>query len=409
MPLTSDSLSKIRAAFPSVSTTDTIYFDNPGGTQVTQSVIDAITEYYLHRNANVGAAFARSQKTDQTVAEARSAMADFLGTPDPETIVFGPSMTALTFHIARSFGETLLPGDEIIVTDLDHDANVTPWAELEAFGAVIRRIPFHTADGTLDREAYYAALRPGKTRLAALGYASNALGTVTDLAPLVAAAHEAGAQVYIDAVQSVPHIPTDVTTLDCDFLACSAYKFFGPHMGVLYGKRSHLENLTPHKVRPAKNYIPWRWEQGTPNFECLSAITAAVDYIASLGVGASRRERLLSAMSDVQAYEQALSARLLQGLQRVPGVTVFGITDPRRLQERIPTFSFVVKGETPRMTCERLARANVNSYNGNYYAVQVMESLGLSENGAVRVGLAHYNTSEEIDRFLVALAGETNQ
>ena len=232
--LTPDAIAACRAQFPALSADGnppTIFFDNPGGTQVTQSVIDAVSDYYRTRCANVGGAFATSRRTDETVKAAREAMADLLGASDADTIIFGPSMTALTFHLARSLAHEMKPGDEIIVTELDHDANVTPWRDMEAVGVTVRTIPFHAEDGTLDTDALASALRPGVTRLVALGHASNALGTITDIAPLIKLAHDAGAMVFVDAVQSVPHLPVDVTALDCDFLACSSYKFFGPHAG----------------------------------------------------------------------------------------------------------------------------------------------------------------------------------
>jgi cysteine desulfurase family protein (TIGR01976 family) len=377
----------VRAQFPALANnSELIFFDNPGGTQVTQRVIDAVSHYWATSCANVGGAFATSQRTDATVAAARAAMARLLGTPDPYEIVFGASMTALTFHLARSFGATLKPGDEIIVTSLDHDANVAPWRDLQAVGAVIRCVPFDPITGLLDMTALEAALVPGKTRLLAITAASNALGTIPDLKHAIALAHAAGALVYVDAVQFVPHVPTDVRELDCDFLACSAYKFFGPHIGVLYGKREHLERLSPHKVRPAKSTIPHCWEQGTLNHECLAGVTAAVEYIESIGMDA------------VQRYEATLGTHLLEGLHALSKVTVYG---PGKT-ERVPTVAFNIAGYTPRAVSEKLGAAGIATWSGNYYAVGVMEVLGLPD-GAVRVGLAHYNTLEEIERLLFVL------
>ena len=377
----------VRAQFPALTNTNLIFFDNPGGTQVPQRVIDAVGHYWATSCANIGGAFATSQRTDATIAAARAAMARLLGTSDPYEIVFGQSMTALTFHLARSFGETLKPGDEIIVTNLDHDANVAPWLDLERTnGAVIRRVPFDPATGLLDFAALEAALQPSKTRLLAITAASNALGTTPDVQAATALAHAAGALVYVDAVQAVPHVPTDVRALDCDFLACSAYKFFGPHIGVLYGKREHLERLTPHKVRPAKNTIPHCWEQGTLNHECLAGVAAAVEYIESIGMDAMAR------------YETELGAHLLDGLAQIPNLTVYG---PGK-HGRVPTVAFTLAGYTPRAVCEILGAAGICSWSGNYYAVSVMEALGLAD-GAVRVGLAHYNTTQEIDRLLDVL------
>jgi cysteine desulfurase family protein (TIGR01976 family) len=405
--LTPDALTTLRARFPAIARGDLVFFDNPGGTQVPQSVIDAVADYYRTRCANTGGAFATSRRTDETIAGARQAMADLLGTADPETIIFGPSMTALAFHLARSIARTIRPGDEVIVTDLDHDANITPWTDLEAAGAVVRAVPVRIDDGTLDTDALYAALRPAKTRLIAVGAASNALGTITDLVPIIDAAHAAGALVFVDAVQAVPHLPTDVEALGCDFLACSAYKFFGPHVGVLYGKREHLERLTPHKVRPASDAIPYRWEQGTLNHEGLAGVAAAADYLAGLTAdGSTRRERLTFAMTGIRDYERTLSSYLLNGLSRIPGVRLYGIADPSRTAERVPTIALTKGREHPRAVCERLATASICAWNGNYYALRVMERLGLEgHGGAVRIGLCHYNTPAEIDHLLNVLAG----
>jgi cysteine desulfurase family protein (TIGR01976 family) len=385
------------------------------------SVIEAVARYYENSNANVGGAFATSSRTDAVVADARQAVADLIGVPDdPATIVFGASMTALTFHLARSFGETLREGDEIVVTNLDHDANVTPWTDLAAQGAVIRTVDIHTGDATLDLESYRAALRPGKTRLVAITHASNAVGTIPDVALLTRLAHEAGALVFVDAVQYVPHGPVDVTALDCDFLACSAYKFFGPHVGILYGKRRHLEALTPHKVRPSKDVIPYRWETGTLNHEGLAGVAAAVRYLAIVGelwdeprvleymaAGDTRpRAALKAGMAAIKQYEASLSHRLLTGLARIDDITVYGITNPSRLQERVPTVAFTWPRLSPRATCEYLSeRAGICAWSGNYYALRLMERLGLeASDGACRIGCAHYNTPQEIDTLLSVLA-----
>lgn len=420
--LSSVDLAPLRAQFPALRQKPAaIFLDNPGGTQVPISVIDAVTSYYASRNANVGGAFATSQRTDSVVANARQAMADLLGTPnDPGTIVFGASMTALTFHLARSFGETLQPGDEIVVTNLDHDANVSPWTDLAAQGAVIRAIDIHTEDGTLDLQSYQAALRPGRTRLVAITHASNAVGTVPDVALLTRLAHEAGALVFVDAVQFVPHGPVDVTALNCDFLVCSAYKFFGPHVGVLYGKRNHLERLTPHKVRPAKDTIPHRWETGTLNHEGLAGVAAAVRYLATVGElwdepgvkaymvagDTPPRAALRAAMTAIKRYEESLSARLLTGLAKIEDIMVYGITDTARLSERVPTVAFTWPRLSPRATCEYLSeKAGICAWSGNYYALRLMKRLGLeTSGGAVRIGCAHYNTTAEIDILLTVLA-----
>ncbi len=386
-----------------------VFFDNPGGTQVTDGVLTAVMDYYRNRNANIGGAFPTSRRTDETLREARQSAAALLNA-DSDEIVFGPNMTSLTFHFARSFGETLKPGDEIVLTNLDHDANVSPWTDLQAQGAVIKWVDFDPSDCTLDREAFRAVLSE-RTRLVAVTHASNAVGTVPNVAEVVRMAHAVGALVFVDAVQFAPHGSLDVKTLDCDFLACSAYKFFGPHAGLLYGKREHLERFTPHKVRPAKNSLPYRWETGTQNHEGMAGTAAAIHYFAELGVkhGAegdgSLRERIGAGMRALHAYEQSLSMRLLQGLAEIPDVRIYGLSDLQRLNERVPTFAFTWPRLSPRATAEYLGAHGICSWSGNYYALRLMERLGLEEQGgAVRIGLAHYNTPEEIDLLLNLLS-----
>ena len=411
----------LREQFPSLALMldghPAVFFDNPGGTQVPSAMIEAVSDYYKNANANVGGAFATSRRTDVVVADARQAMADLLHAPGPETIVFGPSMTALTFHLARSLAETIRPGDEVVVTALDHDANVAPWADLEAAGAVIRVVDVDLADATLPLGSFARALSP-RTKLVAVTHASNAVGTVPPVAELTRLAHERGALVFIDAVQYAPHGPIDVQKLDCDFLACSPYKFFGPHAGVLYGKSEHLTRLTPHKVKPSKDAIPYRWELGTLSHESLAGVAAAVGYMESVGKQfggpfaadyaaqgyAGRRLTLKTAMAAIKAYEQTLSRRLISGLQTLPDVTIYGLTDEERLDERLPTVAFTWPRLSPRETAEYLASLGICVWSGNYYALRLMEALGLEgRGGAVRVGLAHYNTLEEIDRMIAAL------
>ncbi len=412
----------LRREFPSLALTldghPAVFFDNPGGTQVPEAVIKAVSDYYKSANANVGGAFETSRRTDCVVAEARQAVADLLNAPGPETIVFGPSMTALTFHLARSLAETITPGDEVVVTALDHDANVAPWADLEAAGAVVKVVDVNLADGTLDMDSFAQALS-ARTKLVAVTHASNAVGTVPDVAQIVKLAHAHGALVFIDAVQYAPHGPIDVQALDCDFLACSPYKFFGPHAGVLYGKAEHLTRLTPHKVRPSKNTIPYRWELGTLSHESLAGVSAAVAYLERVGECfggpfredyaawgyAGRRLTLKTALAAVRAYEQTLSQHLLTGLQSLPDVRIYGLTDLSRTNERLPTVAFTWPRMTPRETAEYLASFGICVWSGNYYALRLMEALRLEEQGgAVRVGLAHYNTVPEIDRMIAALA-----
>ncbi len=411
----------LRREFPSLALTldgyPAVFFDNPGGTQVPSAVIEAVSDYYKTSNANVGGAFETSRRTDAVVAEARMAMADLLNAPGPETIVFGPSMTALTFHLARSLAETIQPGDEVMVTALDHDANIAPWTDLEAAGAVVRVVDVDLADATLNMDSFARALSP-RTKLVAVTHASNAVGTVPDVAKITQMAHERGALIFVDAVQYAPHGPIDVQKLDCDFLACSPYKFFGPHAGVLYGKAEHLTRLTPHKVKPSKDAIPYRWELGTLSHESLAGVSAAIRYLANIGEqfggpfredyaaqgDAGRRLTLKTAMAAIKAYEQTLSRRLITGLQSLSDVTLSGLTNMERLDERLPTVAFTWPRLSPRETAEYLASRGICVWSGNYYALRLMEALGLEGNGgAVRVGLAHYNTVEEIDRMIAAL------
>ena len=401
-----------------------VFFDNPGGTQVPDSVIDATARYYREQNANVGGAFPTSRRTDDVVTRARQDMADLLNAASPHEIVFGANMTTLTFHLARSIADTIQPGDEVVVTNLDHDANVAPWTDLRAQGAVVKIVDIDTSDCTLPLENVQNALSE-RTKLVAITHASNAVGTVPDVAAIIRMAHDVGALVFVDAVQFAPHGPIDVQALDCDFLACSAYKFFGPHVGILYGKTAHLERLTPHKVRPAKNAIPYRWETGTLNHEGLAGVSAAVQYFSTITQGSNgnaeteagtsvavgephhkhrRHETLGKAMQMVKAYEETLSCYLLESLKTLDDITLYGIADPNRLAERVPTFAFTWPRLSPRSTVEHLARHGIAAWSGNYYALRLMEKLGLeAEGGAVRIGLAHYNTTEEIDRLIAAL------
>ena len=411
----------LRAQFPALSQSweghPLIFFDNPGGTQVPERVLDAVTDYYRTSDANTGGAFVTSKRTDQVIAEARQAMADFLNAPSPETIVFGPNMTTLTFSLARSFGDTLRPGDEIVVTTLEHDANIAPWKDLEGQGAVLRIADMQTEDGTLPVKAVSEQLSE-RTRLVAITHASNAIGTIPDVAAITRRAHAVGALVYVDAVQYAPHGPIDVQALDCDFLACSAYKFFGPHVGVLYGKAEHLTRLKPHKVRPASDAIPWRWETGTQNHEGLAGVAAAVRYLEEIGERyggpwraefavqgyAGRRLTLKAAMRAIKEYEKMLSAHLLDGLSEFEWLRVYGLTDSARLDERVPTVAFTWPHLSPSQTAEFLAARGICVWSGNYYALRLMERLGLeAHGGAVRIGLTHYNTHEEIDKLLSVL------
>ncbi len=413
-------LSVLRNQFPALQQTDEqgrpfVYFDGPGGTQVPGSVIVAMANYLVQANANVHGAYSTSHLTDEVILEARQAMADFLNAPSPDEIIFGPNMTTLTFAISRAIGRDLHPGDEIVVTRLDHDANIAPWLALEEGGVVVRHADFHPEDCTLDVEGL-ANLINERTKLVAVGYASNAVGTINDVRRIGQPAHAAGAWVYVDAVHYAPHGPMDVQTIDCDFLVCSAYKFFGPHMGVLYGRYELLDQLRAYKVRPAEDYPPDKFETGTKNHEGLAGTTAAINYLADLGAEfgvpfaeqfsgfEGRRLHLKTAMTAVRAYERPLVGRLIGGLREIPGVTLYGITDPARFDQRAPTVAFTLEGYTPRQVAERLGREGIFVWDGNYYALAVTERLGVEESGGmVRVGIAHYNTAAEVDRLLAVV------
>ena len=405
----------IRSQFPSLNQptadgTIPIFFDNPAGTQVPQQVIDAVVEYYRTMNANSGGTFATSQKTDQMMATARQKVANFLNANDPSEIVFGPSMTALTFNLTRSLGKTLNAGDEIVLTRMDHDGNVAPWLRIaEDHDLVIRWVDIIEPECTLNLDTLEAALTD-KTKVVATVHASNAVGTINPVQQIADMAHAAGALYFVDAVQSAPHVSIDVQAIGCDFLACSAYKFFGPHIGVLWGKYDLLQELPAYKVRPAKDKPPYRWENGTPSFETIHGVAAAIDYLAAIGEQygngniTNQRQALEQAMSVLQDYEQELVARLIAGLQKLPSVTIAGITDPAKFKYRVPTVVMVMEGYTPEQVARHLAENHIYVWHGDYYAVEIIERLGHAEHGMVRIGLAHYNTAEEVDRLLEVLA-----
>lgn len=417
MPL---DVAAVRARFPALAREHAgrpyVYLDGPGGTQVVDAVVDAVVDYYRTANANSGGAFPTSERSDALVADARAAVADFLGAPTPETIKFGANMTTLTFHVSRSIAASLRPGDEVVVTVLDHEANVSPWRLAAADrGLVVRTVDIHPEDGTLDLEALDDVLGE-RTRVVAVGYASNAIGTVNPVSEIVRRAHAVGAVAYVDAVHWAPHGSIDVVDLDADFLVCSAYKFFGPHVGVLYGKLEHLERLPAYKVRPAHD----RWETGTPNFEGIVGTGAAVEYVAWLGrtfgapagsgsaeagaPAAGRRAAIVAGMTAIRTYELDLFRRLLDGLSAIPGVRIYGITDPARLTERAPTAALTIAGLHPRAAAERLGREGIATWDGDFYARALIERLGLAEGGGVlRAGLVHYNTAADVDRFVEAV------
>jgi cysteine desulfurase family protein (TIGR01976 family) len=389
------------------------FLDGPGGTQVPQRVIDAVVGYYRDSNANADGAFTTSERSDAIATEAHAAVADFLGAGSPDEIKFGYNMSTLTLAIGRSIGATLGPGDEIIVTTLDHEANVSTWKAMAADrGVTVHQVDIHEDDVTLDLEDLESKLGP-RTKLVAVGYASNAVGTVNPVKEIVARAHEVGALTYVDAVAYAPHGPIDVRALDTDFLVTSVYKWFGPHLGALYGKAEVLDRLPVFKVRPAHD----RFETGTQSFESIAGTLAATDYLRDVGraygdvtgaAGAAdaseRRRELVAGMTAIVAYERELVTRLIDGLQRIKGVDLHGIADPARFEHRVPTVSVSIGGVHPRAAAEALGRDGIYVWDGDFYATGLIERLGKAESGGVlRIGLVHYNTADEVDRVLAAL------
>jgi len=400
-----------REQFPALRQTvngqPAVFFDAPGGTQVPQRVIDAISHYLATSNANTHGAFLTSERTDEIYAGAHAAMADFFNC-DPDEVVFGANMTSLTFALSRSIGRELKSGDELLVTQLDHDANVSPWVSLEERGVKVRTADIKPADCTLDMFDLQAKVRR-TTRLVAVGYAANAVGTINDVAEVVRLAHAVGAMAFIDAVHYAPHGLIDVRALDCDFLVCSSYKFFGPHLGVLYGKRDHLQRLRPYKLRACTEQLPDRWESGTQNHEGMAGVIAAVEYLADLGrhhapEARSRRDALAKAHEVIADYERELCGRLIAGLLEIPGLTFYGIKDPAKFDQRTPTVAVRIEGYTPRELAAHLGERGIFTWDGNYYAVDLAERLGVQQSGGMlRIGLAHYNTVEEVARLLSEL------
>jgi cysteine desulfurase family protein (TIGR01976 family) len=418
----------LRSQFPALSARQdgrpVVFLDGPGGTQVPQRVIDAVVGYYRDANANTHGAFATSVRSDAILEEAHTAVADLLGAVSPAEVKLGQNMTSLAFALSRSIARVLRPGDEVVISRLDHEANRAPWIAAAAdAGATVREIAVETATCTLDLDSLDAVLSE-RTRLVAVGCASNAVGTVNPVAEIVRRAHAVGAWTFVDAVHYAPHGPLDVAALGTDFLACSAYKFFGPHVGILWGRAELLETLPAYKVRPASD----RWETGTQNHEGIAGLLAAVEYLADVGdrfgpaeasadagggaaagaggaAGSSRRTRLAAGMRAIEAYERELSARVLAGLATIPGLTVHGLADPARVAERTPTFAVTLAGWTPRGLAEALAATGIYAWDGDFYATTLVEDLGLAASGGVvRLGMVHYTTFEEVDRLLATVS-----
>ena len=398
----------VRRRFPALSREvagrPAAYLDGPGGTQVPDSVVEAMAASLRDANANVGGAFATSAEAEAQVERTRAAAADFVGGESGE-IVLGANMTSLNFSLSRAAARECRPGDEVLTTTLDHDANISPWLlAARDFGLRVRRVGVRP-DLTLDLADLEAQLTE-RTRVVAYTLASNAVGTVTDAARVAELAHAAGALAWVDGVHFAAHRRIDVGRLGCDVLLCSPYKFFGPHAGLAWARRPLLEGWPADRVRPAAESPPGhRFETGTAAHEALAGVEAAVDYLASLGEGTQRGERLTSAYERIGAHEGELGRRLLDGLEALPGVTVHGIADAARMDERVPTVALTAEGMPPRALAEGLGEEGIFAWDGNYYALALMEHLGLEgRGGALRLGLVHYTTRDEVDRVLEALS-----
>ncbi|MEO2019847.1 MAG: cysteine desulfurase-like protein [Fuerstiella sp.] len=408
-----DHIDRIRSQFPALARQagelPAAFFDGAAGTQVPQCVIDAVSQYFVHHNANHGGLFPTSRESDVMLAAAHQAAADLLGSDDPDTVSFGPNMTTLTLSLSRALGRTWSPGDEVIVSRLDHDANFTPWVLAAAdAGATVRYIDIDPTDCTLDMDDFKAKLND-RTRLVAVGCASNAVGSINPVKEICRLSRTAGALTFLDAVHFAPHSLIDVNDFGCDFLACSAYKFFGPHVGMLWGRRPLLEELTAYKLRPASNALPDKWMTGTQNHECIAGTLAAIDYLATLGRTVAddeslpRRAALKQAYQAITEYEQQLIWHLIDGLRSLESFRLWGIADPHRATERLPTISITHARRTPAEIAEELGRQGLFVWHGNYYALPLTERLGLEPDGMIRVGIVHYNTLAEVDRLLAAL------
>ena len=406
-------LDRIRTQFPSLTETDEgrtrYYFDNPAGTQVPQIVADRMSDCLLYKSANIGGYFPTSRPAGEVADGARAAMADFLNAPSPDEIIFGQNMTSITFHVARSIGQHLQAGDEIVLSRMDHDANVEPWKLMARdFDLKVRWLEFDTDTFEFDL-GQLDDLLTDRTRLVCVGGASNLTGTINDVKTICARAREAGAWSYIDAVQSAPHIVSDVQDIGCDFYVCSAYKFFGPHQGILWGRRDVLEQLQPYKVRPAPETLPWCFEPGTQSHEGMAGTAAAVDYFAWVGtemagVKGTRREAICGALDLLFGYERELADRLVHGLMSIDGVRVLGITDEAAMSRRVPTVSFVHEHHRPSRIARALAERNIFAWSGHNYALELARVLDIEKSGGgVRIGPVHYNTLDEIDVLIDAL------
>lgn len=402
----------VRSQFPALQRTQdgrtVAFFDGPAGSQVPSAVADTVSQYLLKTNANRGAAHFTSVESDELLDNAHQVVADFLGTDDPDTVCFGANMTTITLAVSRALSADWTAGDEIIVSRLDHDANVTPWVlTARDAGVTVRYIDLNPADWTLDLNDFHSKLSD-RTKLVAVGYASNATGTVNPVTEICTAARDVGALSYIDAVHYAPHGRIDVSNLNCDFLVCSAYKFFGPHVGILYGQREHLERIRPYKLRPSPDDLPGRWMTGTQNHEGIAGAAAAVEYLASLGQepdgGRDDRCRKLDrAFERIRTHEHTLSLRFLEGISSIADCTLYGIADPDRVHQRVPTFSLTCTGKSNQELASGLAEQGIYTWAGNHYALPFTEAAGLEPGGTLRIGALHYNTVDEADRAVEVL------
>ena len=396
-------VANMRAQFPALERMHggqrVAYFDGPGGTQVPRRVVDAMSNYLYKHNANTHWAYPSSAETDAILLDSRAAFADMLNAT-PDEISFGANMTTIAFHVARAIGRTLQPGDEVVITDLDHHANVAPWVEMARDrGVTVRSVPVDPVNAQLDWNAFERLVTP-RTRVVAVGAASNAVGTISDVARATTMAHAVGALAFVDAVHYAPHEPVDVGRIGCDLLACSAYKFYGPHIGVLYGRRDLLESLDVPRLQPAPDNAPDRLETGTQNHEGIAGAAAAVAFLESLGTGADRRSRLASAYEFLHRRGHRLFARLWEGLEKIPRVRRYG---PGPDQPRTPTVAFTIDGLDPEAISIALAARGIFASHGDFYASTIVELLGQQPAGLVRVGAAAYTTDEEIERVLEAV------
>jgi len=410
MTFTVENAHQCRRKFPALSRQvdgqPAVFLDGPAGTQVPQRVIEAVSNYMAHNNANSHGSFVTSFESDAMLDKAHRAMADLLGAESSATVFTGGNMTSLTFALSRALARTWQAGDEVIVSRLDHDANVTPWvlAARDA-GATVKYIDFNKEDCTLDYEDFQRKLSE-KTVLVAVGCASNATGSINPVKKICDAAREVNALSFLDAVHFAPHALIDVEAIGCDFLACSAYKFFGPHVGIVYGRRQLLEELEAYKLRPAPNSLPGKWMTGTQNHASIAGVLAAIDYIADIGRSTAqddslhRRAAIAAAMRSIGEYERGLCKQMLEGLEAIDGVRVYGIASTGSMQDRLPTISFTHKNMPPEEIASVLGEHGIFVWHGNYYAIQVTEFLGLEPAGMVRLGLTHYNTPAEVDRVL---------